>query len=398
VKQIVLSLALLPLLAMAGRAQQVLFTNFGLGFAHETNNAEAPSGLAGCPGGNAQTIAAQFQSSTSAFFQDAKLALALYSGAPPLSIYLTMDAGGFPGATIEGPITVSGLVAYPQSSVITVPSALHPFLKAGTSYWLVVAALNKGTCGLWFWNSTGDVSNGSDSADSSTAGPGGAWHHTSGSPRPAFQIDGPPTSTFQIRHFVNLAAADSDIDITNTGATTTFAQAQPPPNSQANINGSICVNIYAFAADEQQIACCSCLVTPNGLYSLSVKTVLQNSVLTSSAPNEIVVKLFSTIPTSSTDTSTGVITQTCNPATIGAAAGPGALASGLLAWGTTAHGFPTATGPNFQLTETPFVPATLSAAELTRNVQMCQYMQILGSGQFGLCKGCQNSGLGAAAE
>src|SRR6266568_3670464 len=66
--------------------------------------------------------------------------------------------------------------------------------------------------------------------------------------------------------------------------------------AQNNIDGSICVNIYAFAADEQEVACCSCLVTPNGLWSASVKTALLNSTLTSSFPNEVVLKLIPTAP------------------------------------------------------------------------------------------------------
>jgi len=204
------------------------------------------------------------------------------------------------------------------------------------------------------------------------------------------------TDAFQVRYASNLGKGDAFIDITNTGASATAAQTQPVPNSQFNINGSICANIYAFAADEQEVSCCSCLITPNGLYSLSVENALLNSLLTSFAPNELVVKLIATVPASSTDPSTGLITQTCNPATAGTTTG--GLANGLLAWGTSTHGFPTATGPNFQLTETPFLSATLSTAELTRDVQECQFIQILGSGQFGMCKGCQNAGLGAAAQ
>jgi len=186
----------------------------------------------------------------------------------------------------------------------------------------------------------------------------------------------PAAPSFLIRYFSNLNIADSLIDITNTG-----------------VEGSVCANIYAFAADEQEVSCCSCLVTPNGLNSLSVNGALQNSVLTSSVPPELVVKLIATAPASSTDPSTGLITQTCNPATTTAFG-----AGGLLAWGATPHGFPAATGPNFQLTETPFLPGTLSLAELQRDVQECQFIQILGSGQFGLCKGCQNAGLGAAQQ
>jgi hypothetical protein len=196
--------------------------------------------------------------------------------------------------------------------------------------------------------------------------------------------------SFQIRYTSNLNMADSVINITNTGASATalLTPGQTNGPAQNNIDGNVCVNIYAFAADEQEVACCSCLVTPNALWSASVKNSLLNSVLTPSVPNEVVIKLISTNP------SVGVGGQTCNPATVTLSTS----ANGLLAWGTTAHGFPTATGPKFSIAETPFSQATLSGAELARDVQECQFIQILGSGQFGICKGCQNAGLGATAQ
>ena len=89
--------------------------------------------------------------------------------------------------------------------------------------------------------------------------------------------------------------------------------------------------------------------------------------------------------------------QTCNPATVG----PGNLIGtpgNTLAWGGTSHAVTTAAGRTFQMTETPFISATLTPAELVRDVQECQFLQILGSGQFGICKGCKNVGLGATAQ
>jgi hypothetical protein len=204
-------------------------------------------------------------------------------------------------------------------------------------------------------------------------------------------VDGP----YQVRYASNLVnGGDSVINITNTGASASTLVFGANP-AQNNIDGSICVNIYTFSADEQEVACCSCLVTPNALWSASVKTALLNSTLTPSFPNEVVIKLVSTFPK-------GDNHDKCNPATVDQSnitnAGPGTLANGLLAWGTTLHGFPTATGPTFQMAETPFLPATLSQAELQREVTECQFIQILGSGQFGICKGCTNAGLGASAE
>jgi len=180
------------------------------------------------------------------------------------------------------------------------------------------------------------------------------------------------------------------VNITNSGASATAVlTGQVIP--QNNINGDLCVNIYSFAADEQEVSCCSCLVTPNGLYSISARHSLLQSTLTPSFPNELVIKLISTVPNVGNSG-----TETCNPGTISLTNPP--LANGLLAWGTTTHGFPTATGPSFQLAETQFLPATLSPAELARDVQECQFIQILGSGNFGLCKSCANNGLGANAE
>ena len=211
---------------------------------------------------------------------------------------------------------------------------------------------------------------------------------------------------YQVRYAANLITGfDSVIDITNTGGNANNVGPQIGQPPQTNINGSLCVNIYTFAADEQEVACCSCLVTPNALWSASVKTALLNSTLTPSFPNEVVIKLISTNPT--VNGTTGALS--CNPATVpftGLGSGgtiiaddgqtQGAVARGLLAWGTTSHGIPTATGPSFALTETPFLPATLTVAELQRDVTECQFIQILGSGQFGICKGCSNVGLGAA--
>jgi hypothetical protein len=211
-------------------------------------------------------------------------------------------------------------------------------------------------------------------------------------------VDGP----FQVRYAANLIppGGAAVVNITNTGASATLnLTGQIPP--QNNINGSLCVNIYTYAADEQEVACCSCLVTPNALWSASVQTGLLNSTLTPSFPPEVVIKLISTIPFT---TMGGA--QTCNPAMVSTATvtanangtTPGSLAPGLLAWGTSTHGFPAANGPGFQLAETPFLPATLSTAELVRDVTECQFIQVLGSGQFGMCKGCSNSGLGASAQ
>src|SRR5260370_40271852 len=115
----------------------------------------------------------------------------------------------------------------------------------------------------------------------------------------------------QTRLAPNVNQGGGVVNITNPGASETAVLTGVTP-AQNNINGSICVNIYAFAADEQEVACCACLVTPNGLWSASVKTALLNSTLTPSFPNEVVIKLISTVPSVGTGGA-----QTCNPATAG---------------------------------------------------------------------------------
>ena len=110
-------------------------------------------------------------------------------------------------------------------------------------------------------------------------------------------------SPFQVRYSSNLAIGDSVINMTNTGAT----------------GGNICANVYAFSPDEQEVSCCSCVITPDGLESLSVNRDLISNTLTPAHPTSVVVKLLGT---------TG---GACN------AAAPGTPAVGLAAWGTTVH-------------------------------------------------------------
>jgi hypothetical protein len=85
-----------------------------------------------------------------------------------------------------------------------------------------------------------------------------------------------------------------------------------------------------------------------------------HSTLTASFPNEVVIKLLSTLPLAGAG---GV--QTCNPAAPTSAI----TTPGLLAWGTSLHGVPTATGPTFSMAETPFSPATLNDTEIQRSVK-----------------------------
>jgi hypothetical protein len=66
----------------------------------------------------------------------------------------------------------------------------------------------------------------------------------------------------------------------------------------------------------------------------------------------------------------------------------------MAAWGTTIHNAPPGVTA-YNVTETPFTPATLSAGELASLGGRCA--AILGNGSgFGICRSCQAGALGAS--
>ena len=174
---------------------------------------------------------------------------------------------------------------------------------------------------------------------------------------------GQDDTPYQVKYASNLNIGDSVFNITNSGAS----------------GGNICVSVYTFSPDEQEVSCCTCTVTPNALVSLSAKTDLVSNTLTPAVPTSIVVKLVAT--------SGGA----CN------ASVQGAPAPGLVAWGTTLHANTAAAAGTYALTETAFTPATLGTAEYTRITALCGFIQSNGSG-FGICRSCRLGGLGAVAQ
>ena len=185
-------------------------------------------------------------------------------------------------------------------------------------------------------------------------------------------------SPFQIRYAANLTSGDSVINITNSGAN--GASLFGPGFGGAV--GNLCVNVYAFSPDEQLVSCCSCLVTPNGLVSLSVNNDLVSNTLTGVRPSSVVVKLVSTLAGTG-----GTGTSCTNSAATG-----GTLVPGMLAWGTTIHAG--AAAGTLDTTETAFSPASLSAGELASITNRCT--NIIGNGStFGICRSCRPGALGA---
>lgn len=141
---------------------------------------------------------------------------------------------------------------------------------------------------------------------------------------------------YQIRFANNLKKKDT-ILLSNSGASSTV----PSPQ-----NGRLCMNVYAFGSSGPMLDCCSCPVAANSLVALNlVKDVLGDR---KAFPKSLVIKLMATTG--------GGNAANCNAAT--AASGANVLATGMLAWKG----------------ESPFTPATLSAAELSSLVTQCGFL------------------------
>jgi hypothetical protein len=184
---------------------------------------------------------------------------------------------------------------------------------------------------------------------------------------------------YQAHYASNLAVGDSVVNISNSGANGAGLNS----GTTASTTGALCANVYAFSPDEQMVSCCSCPVTPNGLVSLSVKNDLVSNTLTPAIPTAVVIKLLATAP----------VGGSCNNSA--AAVTTATLVPGMLAWGTTIHATPT-TGV-YGVTETAFSPATLSAGELSRLGNLCNFIIANGSG-FGVCRSCRLGGLAAVKQ
>jgi hypothetical protein len=210
----------------------------------------------------------------------------------------------------------------------------------------------------------------------------------------AFAQDG----FYQIGYAANLNSGDSVLNLSNDGFQGGFINAVP-----FKTEGNICVNVYTFDPSEEEIACCACLVTPNGLNSLSAVSDLTSNPLTPAIPTSIVIKLVSSEPGFDP---TGAFTI-CNASVVGGgtAANPYYPAplpavdtnvgfivpAGMLAWGTTLE--PAQTPATFSPVSVKYLNGTLSPSELTALTSTCGFIQGDATG-FGICKSCR---LGALA-
>src|SRR5271166_3343375 len=159
----------------------------------------------------------------------------------------------------------------------------------------------------------------------------------------------PPPDTLKVDYFANanVYGYDSTVRMINPGTA----------------GGSLCAAIYVFDSYQELSECCSCLISPDGLLTLSTAFSLDDNPLTGSSP------LTGVIKTVSTATKGGVCPT--YPVSLTPTAG-------LRGWSTHVQ------SDGITETETTSQDATLSAAEVTRLQNECHAIQLDGSGH-GLC-------------
>jgi hypothetical protein len=217
-------------------------------------------------------------------------------------------------------------------------------------------------------------------------------------------------ASYQIGYAANLNIGDSVLNMTNSGLQGGFGLTGSPA---ATTHGNICANVYVFDPQEEEIGCCACLITPNGLNSLSAKADLISNNLTPAVPTSIVIKLVASEPAQDAT----LAYNTCNPSKVnstpatvpypnpnaGVPQGAGSLAAGLRAWGSTLE--PSVTPGTFSTVGITYLNnlflATPAGAvfdeELTQLTTICNFIQANGTG-FGICKSCRLGALGGAKQ
>ena len=169
-----------------------LFSNLGSSYGYSRSSI---NGLA-IGGSRNQVEAMAFIPGNDATFTGARIAL---SGSGQATVYLEADNNGVPGSIIEQ-INVAGLEAGLVSPVMAA-SVLKPSLAAGARYWLVVTQVgSQPFVNIWLFDTTGDISNGSNSAGNTSGSPTGPWNLAPGAAvfvvtRGAFEILGVPTGS-----------------------------------------------------------------------------------------------------------------------------------------------------------------------------------------------------------
>ncbi len=154
----------------------------------------------------------------------------------------------------------------------------------------------------------------------------------------------PPADTLKVDYFSNAntaGAPDGTMRLTNPGTAA----------------GNIWAAIYVFDPQQELTECCECLLTPDGLRTLSVNSDLTANPLTGVTLATGLIKVVSTSGT--------------NPARL-------TPTPAIRSWVTHIQ------NSNFAVTETGSQDATLSSAEVGRLNSQCNAIQLDGSGH-GIC-------------
>ena len=189
---------------------------------------------------------------------------------------------------------------------------------------------------------------------------------------------------FLVGYATNFTAGESWINMINTGANGDLALGP----SLGGAAGNICVNVYAFDPNEEMVACCSCLITPNQVVNFGINANLLGHVETPAVPSSVTIKLVNTLAGDGTKSS-------CTNSAYYAGTTTFPLANGLVAYGTTPQQLGTGA---YNIVEHMFIPSTLVAtgtnAELASLTGRCG--SIIGNASgYGTCKTCTPGALGA---
>ncbi len=173
-----------------------------------------------------------------------------------------------------------------------------------------------------------------------------------------------PSDVYKVDYFSNAntaGAPDGTLRMTNPGTTAAT---------------NLCAYIAVFDPYEEMSECCGCLVTPDGLATLSVNTDLTSNPVTGVVLQTGVIKIVSTLPAPG---------NTC-PLPTGTGGGGGTdaslptLAPAILSWSTHIQ----SNGTGFVETEGASQYSNLSKQELFNLGQQCASIVLVGSGK-GIC-------------
>jgi Bacterial Ig-like domain (group 2) len=161
----------------------------------------------------------------------------------------------------------------------------------------------------------------------------------------------PVVAVSYFSHANTSAFADSSLRLSNPGAT----------------GGNLCAEIYVFDQNQQLSECCGCLLSPDGLLTLSVNSDLTGNPLTDVKSTTGVIEIVSA------DVPPNI---SCDPSAINAN-------GEILAWSTNTQ---TKSASKVALTENSFQLSPLGDADLAALQSQCSMVATLGSGH-GVC-GC----------